>query len=1104
VHNVEGASSSLSLSSTCGEPLRTGTRPTGLEKSRYPSNTRMKPFPLLFVFGCLISTASVAATPPDPASETTPRTERHYLSGHGPNDAVPWEFQVTGGRRAGEKTTIPVPSHWEQHGFGTYNYGQDDKRADEHGLYRTRFHVPPEWKGRRINIVFDGSMTDTEVTLNGKKAGPVHQGGFTRFRYDVTSLVKFGDGSGENVLEVDVAKASADPLTDRAERGGDYWVFGGIYRPVFLEALPPKAIDHLAVDARAHGSLAIDLTLGLPAGGRTDGPAVPAMQVEAQVLDATGQIIGTPIHQSIPRGGAGQVRIEGRLPGVKTWTAETPDLYTLRLTLLENGKGIHQTDTRIGFRTFEVRDGVGLFLNGKRILLKGVNRHSFRPETGRALTRENCYEDVRLIRRMNMNAVRMSHYPPDEAFLEACDELGLYVLDELSGWQHAHGTPIGRLLVRELVERDVNHPSIIFWDNGNEGGWNPALDGDFSFYDPQKRRVLHPWNLFDGIDTRHYANFPHLTHLLGGPNLVMPTEILHGLYDGGAGAGLEDYWKAISSSRVGAGLFIWDFADEAIQRTDLGNKLDSHSTYGADGIVGPHFEKEGSYFAVRDIWSPVQFDPPTLDANFKGSITVRNSYDFISLRACTFTWSLLKFNAGNLEAFAHGIAVSPDVAPGSTGRLELALPANWRESAALALSVVGPDGVELWTSVWPTEQAANNRSGVLHPQGMTSAASAEPAIVDKASHIVLTNGDAKATFDSTSGMLVQFENSGVVAPLGNGPRLVFARPPAEGPSTWQSWNKSSGSEPTLILSRPDPANIIEIELEDLKGSGAYAGFTLEVTPDLKHWHTLFDSSRRPNDGKAYVFPPQVVAAARVRNLWRYDGAPPLLKTFRIGYEENRFPVAASAPAIVTHGITRDATSGRASAWLEAKGGATGLLTARWTLHANGSLRLNYAYDLDGSALYHGVTFDSPEENMRSLRWWGQGPTRVWQNRLRGTWLGLHETVNAEQRPGETWNYPEFRGFFAGVREAELTTAAGILSITPSPSDNYLRLGTPRIDHPNTTVEFPAGDLSLLHAIPAIGSKMHPPVRSGPQSQPAKANGRYEGSIEFEFRPQGRS
>jgi beta-galactosidase/beta-glucuronidase len=145
-------------------------------------------------------------------------------------------------------------------------------------------------------------------------------------------------------------------------------------------------------------------------------------------------------------------------------------------------------------------------------VLKGVNRHSFRPDTGRALTHANSYEDVKLIRGMNMNAVRMSHYSPEESFLEACDELGLYVLDELSGWQHSHDTEVGRKLVRELVERDVNHPAILFWDNGNEGGFNRELDPEYARYDPQHRKVLHPGTRMTGWIPSITRNIRSLWH----------------------------------------------------------------------------------------------------------------------------------------------------------------------------------------------------------------------------------------------------------------------------------------------------------------------------------------------------------------------------------------------------------------------------------------------------------------------------------------------------------------------------------------------------------------------------------------------------------------
>ena len=284
---------------------------------------------------------------------------------------------------------------------------------------------------------------------------------------------------------------------------------------------------------------------------------------------------------------------------------------------------------RFGFRTIEVRKGDGVYLNGQKIRLKGVNRHCFWPDSGRTLNRTISYEDARLIKAMNMNAVRMSHYPPDKHFLEACDELGLYVIDELTGWQSAYDTKAGRPLVSLLVKRDVNHPSILFWANGNEGGWNTELDGDYALYDPQKRAVLHPWALFGDIDTAHYREYAlHLKLLNEAPDLYMPTEFLHALYDGGAGAGLNDYWKAIKNSPRGAGGFIWVLADEGVVRTDRGGRFDNDGNHAPDGIVGPCRQKEGSFYTVKEIWSPVQVLLDTLNASFDGVIPVENDYAF--------------------------------------------------------------------------------------------------------------------------------------------------------------------------------------------------------------------------------------------------------------------------------------------------------------------------------------------------------------------------------------------------------------------------------------------------------------------------------------------
>jgi beta-galactosidase/beta-glucuronidase len=308
-----------------------------------------------------------------------------------------------------------------------------------------QFLVPAAWRGRVVRLVFDGVMTDAEVWVNGQSAGPTHQGSFYRFKYDVTPLLRFG---ARNLLEVTVSKISSNESVNRAERfGSDYWVFGGIFRPVYLEALPAAFIDWTAVDARADGSFSVDVHLG---------SASPRGRVSAQILDARGAPVGRPFSAEVGEGGT-HVRLETRIASPKLWTAETPNLYRVWLTLARGGRGAHSVTERFGFRTFEVRPGDGLYLNGQRIILKGTNRHSFWPDSGRTTSRRISYDDVRLLKEMNNNAVRMSHYPPDEHFLDACDELGLYVLDELAGWQRPYDTETGRKLIGEMVRRDVNH-----------------------------------------------------------------------------------------------------------------------------------------------------------------------------------------------------------------------------------------------------------------------------------------------------------------------------------------------------------------------------------------------------------------------------------------------------------------------------------------------------------------------------------------------------------------------------------------------------------------------------------------------------------------------
>jgi hypothetical protein len=684
-------------------------------------------------------------------------TEVQLLSGHGKDDAVPWKFLCTSGANSGFWTNLPVPSQWDVKGFGTLNYHKDLTDAwNERGLYEHDFSVPQNWSARRIFLVFDGVMTDTDAKLNGQSVGPVHQGSFYRFKYEVTSLVKFG---ATNLLEVTVAKHSANQSVNNAERNADYWVFGGIFRPVYLEAVPQEFIERVAIDAKADGNFSAQVFLN----GVTNAAAT---EVEVQIQTLDGKNVGEPFHDGISSDllGLGFSELKSKVTSPKLWTAETPNLYSVEISLKQGGQMIHQTQQRFGFRMFEVRDGDGLYLNGQRVILKGADRHSFWPDSGRCLSEAVHRLDIATMKDANMNAVRMSHYPPDEQFLDLCDELGLYVLDELAGWHNHYDNEVGAKLVREMVVRDVNHPSILFWDNGNESGWNTNLDQLFAGFDPQQRRVLHPWAKFGGVNTSHYQSYDDMQKSCAGDMIYMPTEFLHGLYDGGAGAGLDDYWRVMGTSKISGGGFIWALTDDGIKRPDTG-EIDVAGNQAPDGIVGPYRQREGSYYAIKEIWSPIQV---TRESN--GVLTVENHFSFTDARECKFFWQLPKF-ATPLETnspftvLREGVLDSPAIPPGEKGVLKIGAPAKSRNADALALRVDDPGGRELWTWVWPLKP-----SDVHRLTQEPAEHHAKPAETNGV--IEVKSGELTATFSKQTGLLIGVQRGAQIFSFTNGPRLT--------------------------------------------------------------------------------------------------------------------------------------------------------------------------------------------------------------------------------------------------------------------------------------------------------------------------------------------
>ncbi|HEY5756142.1 MAG TPA: glycoside hydrolase family 2 TIM barrel-domain containing protein [Steroidobacter sp.] len=875
-------------------------------------------------------------------------------TGEASDAPVYWDFRIDQGRGAGEWRQIPVPSNWELQGFGTYLYGMrvrgkpdsDPAIPKERGEYRREFTLPNEWRNRQVRIVFEGSMTDTAVRINGQSAGPVHQGGFYRFDYDITALIRF---DRPNVLEVQVDKESSNASVNLAERRGDYWTFGGIYRPVWLEARPVRHIEWLAVDARADGSLYAQVHLG--------GSPSQGENLQGRVVDSAGRPISQWGRIDVPLNGPAILR--ERISNPRTWNAETPNLYRLQVRLEGAGDG-HELETRFGFRTFEVRPRDGLYLNGKKIVLKGVNRHSFNPDTGRTLSRQNSVADVRAMKAANMNAVRMSHYPPDPHFLETADELGLYVLNELAGWQGAYDTPTGARLIGQIVRRDVNHPSILFWDNGNEGGWNREVDGEFDRWDPQRRPVLHPWAIHSGINTDHYERYDSTVKLSAGPDIFMPTEFLHGLYDGGSGAGLYDYWNVMSSSPTVGGGFLWAWADEGVRRTDQGGRIDNQEDFAPDGIVGPYGEKEGSYFTVKELWSPVQVENLALTP--KGlSMRLSNRYSFTDLRETRFEWELIKLPGASIDSHAREVVLSgrlkgPELAAGAQKQWDVPIKLNGRKDFDVVhLSAFDASGEQLW--IW---SVANDRSSA------TTAAGAGAVNVDIAPFDL--------AFSKTTGLLAEISKNGRSYPLRNGPRLL-----------------------------------------------AYQ-----------------------RDGKKFV------------------------------------PIAPESRLLElkTEGLERGQI---------ARASYEGMLRQVVWSRVGDAVAVDYEVACECTTTAFGVSFDVPESSVRKKQWVGNGPYRVWQNRLQGGVLDLHEVAYNNAVPGESYNYPEFSGYFSNWQWLTLQTDSGNITVENASGIPYFGLYRPP-GGVRPILELPDVGLSLLSVIPAMGSKFGLPELFGPQSQPQTLSG----------------
>ncbi|MDQ1480778.1 MAG: beta-galactosidase, partial [Actinomycetota bacterium] len=498
--------------------------------------------------------------------------------------------------------TVEVPGCWTMQGFDRPQYtnvqmpfpGPPPRVPDDNltGVYRRAVTVPADWDGQRIVLHVAGAESVLYVHVNGT---PVGMGKDSRLpqEFDLTGIVEPGRAFD---LALTVVKWSdATYLEDQ-----DHWYHAGLHRRVFLYQTPPVHI------ADVHATADYDPATGdgyLRAHVVVDAPDRPT-GLRARIAVA-GHTADERVRFEHPTNWiVNFLQFEGRgallsvaLPGIEPWTAETPVLHDLSVTLLDDdGAEIDAVSLRVGFRRIEIR-GPELLVNGRPVLIKGVNRHDHDPRRGKAVTRESIEADVVLMKQHNINAIRTSHYPSDAFLYDVCDRLGMYVLDEANIETHAYlrsltkdpmWTPAMLARVTRMAQRDKNHPSIIMWSLGNESGASAAhvaMAAWLRAFDPSRpvhyegglgealiasdehdvAATLAEPRLETDVIAPMYTEVAHLvewaTRFPPARPLIM-CEYIHAM--GNSCGGLDEYWAAFRAHRGLQGGFVWDWVDQAL------------------------------------------------------------------------------------------------------------------------------------------------------------------------------------------------------------------------------------------------------------------------------------------------------------------------------------------------------------------------------------------------------------------------------------------------------------------------------------------------------------------------------------------------------------
>jgi len=597
---------------------------------------------------------------------------------------------------------IDVPSNWQMKGYDvpiyvniTYPYKKDPPNIPHDfnpvGSYKRSFKISSEWKDKEVFLHFGAVSSAFYVWVNEQLVG-YSQDSKVPAEFNITKYLK----PGNNSLSVEVYRwCDGSYLEDQ-----DFWRLSGIQRTVFLHARPKTFIsDFFAVgdleNNYADGLLKLDVSLKSLAGSGND------FVVSASVLEGT-QTLFTESKDVKLSDNKAVVNFTKKFPGIKKWSAEQPNLYSVLISLKDkNGKIYESVSSRIGFRKVEILNSL-LLVNGVAIRIKGTNMHEHNDITGHVIDEETVMKDIRMMKSNNINAVRTSHYPQQEYWYEMCDKYGLYLIDEADIESHGIGYNKDVTLadkpewaaahldrMQRMVERDKNHPSVIIWSMGNEAGdGNNFLNGykwikgrDIT-RPVQYERAEKSTNTTERHTDIWCPMYPKIEYIesyakdpLNDRPLIM-CEYAHAM--GNSTGNFQDYWNVIEKYPKLQGGFIWDWVDQGLLKTNENGE--KYWTYGGDygeegipsdgnfclnGLVWPDRTGHPGLTEVKKVYQNIEFTPVDLNT---GMIKVKNKYDFTSLAEFNFEWEIVSDGI----VIQSGKVPTPDLKP--KGEMAVLLP----------------------------------------------------------------------------------------------------------------------------------------------------------------------------------------------------------------------------------------------------------------------------------------------------------------------------------------------------------------------------------------------------------------------------------------------